>query len=391
MTEVYLDNAATTMVDKRVKEEMDKYYDVIYGNPSSFHSVGLKANLALDDARERAARMLKCKPKSIIFTSGGTESINLAIKGVARANKAKGRHIITTKIEHHAVIHTCEYLEEYEGFDVTYLDVDKQGIVSPKALREAIREDTILISIAYANNEIGTIQPIKALTAVAKEHKVLFHTDACQAAGYLDLDVDALGVDLLSINGSKIYGPKGVGLLYVRQGVRILPIIHGGGQEFGMRAGTENVPLIRGFVKALEISEEMKEEEVGRLTGLRDYFIKQLLKIPKTILNGHGEQRLPNNVNVSFLDIEGEALLLLLDNKGVFVSSGSACTSHTLDPSHVIIATGAPYEVAHGSIRFTLGRHTVKEDIDYLLSVLPDCIAKLRKMSPVDIKMEDLA
>lgn len=391
MTEVYLDNAATTMVDKRVKEEMDKYYDVIYGNPSSFHSVGLKANLALDDARERAARMLKCKAKSIIFTSGGTESINLAIKGVARANKAKGRHIITTKIEHHAVIHTCEYLEEYEGFDVTYLDVDKQGIVSPKALREAIREDTILISIAYANNEIGTIQPIKALTAVAKEHKVLFHTDACQAAGYLDLDVDALGVDLLSINGSKIYGPKGVGLLYVRQGVRILPIIHGGGQEFGMRAGTENVPLIRGFVKALEISEEMKEEEVERLTELRDYFIKQLLKIPKTILNGHGEQRLPNNVNVSFLDIEGEALLLLLDNKGVFVSSGSACTSHTLDPSHVIIATGAPYEVAHGSIRFTLGRHTAKEDIDYLLSVLPDCIAKLRKMSPVDLKMEDVA
>jgi len=388
MSEVYLDNAATTKLDPAVKVEMDKCFEY-FGNPGSFHSTGLKAKRILENIRVKAAGLLNCSPKSVIFTGSGTESINLAIQGVARSNKNK-KHIITTKIEHKAALQTCEYLQTHEGFDVTYLDVDKHGFVSPDSLNDAIREDTALITIGYANNEIGTVQNIKELAAVAKKNGVIFHTDACQAAGYLNTDVSELDVDLMTVNGSKLYGPKGVGLLYVRPGIRIHPLIHGGGQEFGLRAGTENIPIIAGFVKALEIARQSQKEEAKRLAELRDYFIGELLRIPKTLLNGPKDSRLPNNVNVSFIDIEGEALLLLLDNKGIYASSGSACTSNTLDPSHVVIATGVPYEVAHGSIRFTLGRHTTKKELDYVLSVLPGFVHKLREISPVNLEMEEV-
>jgi cysteine desulfurase len=388
MSEVYLDNAATTKLDPAVKAEMDKCFEH-FGNPGSFHSAGLKAKRILENIREKAANILNCNPKSIIFTGSGTESINLAIQGIARANKNK-KHIITTKIEHKATLQTCEYLETHEGFDITYLDVNREGFVSADSLGEAIRDDTSLVSIGYANNEIGTIQNIKELASITKKNGVLFHTDACQAAGYLDIDVESLNVDLMTINGSKLCGPKGTGLLYIRPGVRIHPLIHGGGQEFGVRAGTENIPIIAGLVKALELARQNQKEEIKRLTELRDYLINQVLRIPKTILNGPMEKRLPNNVNVSFIDIEGEALLLLLDSKGIFASSGSACTSNTLDPSHVVIATGVPYEVAHGSIRFTLGKQTTKKEIDYVLSVLPSFVHKLREISPVNIEMEEV-
>ncbi|MBW3018993.1 aminotransferase class V-fold PLP-dependent enzyme [Candidatus Woesearchaeota archaeon] len=388
MSEVYMDNAATTRLDPAVKAEMDKCFEH-YGNPGSFHSAGLRAKRILESAREKAAALLNCNPKSIIFTGSGTESINLAIQGIARADRKK-KHIITTRIEHKAILETCEYLEVHEGYDVTYLDVNAQGFVSPEDLKSAIRDNTVLVTIGYANNEIGTVQPIKELASIAREKNILFHTDACQAAPYLDIDVEGLGVDLMTVNGSKLYGPKGIGLLYVREGVRIHPLIHGGGQEFRLRSGTESVPIIAGFVKSLEIARQSRESETARLAGLRDYFISELLRIPKTMLNGPVDNRLPNNINVSFIDIEGEALLLLLDSKGIFASSGSACTSHTLDPSHVVIATGVPYEAAHGSIRFTLGKHTTKEDIDYVLSVLPGFVHKLREISPVNLEMEDI-
>ncbi|MEM4368960.1 MAG: IscS subfamily cysteine desulfurase, partial [Candidatus Woesearchaeota archaeon] len=369
---IYLDHAATTYTRPEVKEAMLPYFDENFGNPGSFNSFGLAASTAVANARLSVAKILNCNPREVVFTGSGTESINLAIKGVARAMKNKGRHIITSKIEHHAVLSTCEYLEKEEGFEVTYLDVDRYGMVLPEVLEKAIRDDTILVSIMYANNEIGTINPIKELATVAKAHNVYFHTDACQAAGFLELDVQALGVDLLSINGSKIYAPKGIGALFVRQGVPIKPIIHGGGQEFGLRSGTENVPYIVGFSKALELAQAERKSESARLSKLRDKLINGILtSIPKSFLNGHPIQRLPNNANITILDVEGEAMLLMLNEHGICASTGSACTSQKLEPSHVILGIGLPYEAAHGSLRFTLGLKTTETDIDKVLEVLP--------------------
>src|SRR3989344_8908867 len=392
MKEIYLDNAATTKIRQEVKEEMLKYLDVVYGNPGSFHAKGLEAKEALEDARERVAKLINAKSKEIIFTGGGTESINLALKGLAKAMRDKGNHIITTRIEHHAVLHTCEYLERYESCEVTYLDVDEYGMVNPKDVESAIKGNTILITIMYANNEIGTINPIEEIGVIARKHNVYFHTDACQAAGYSDLDVEKLNIDLMTVNGSKIYGPKGVGMLYVKTGIQLVPLIHGGGQERNLRSGTENVPGIMGFAKAFEIAQAERGNEVLRLTKLRDKLVNEILKnIPKTFLNGHPTQRLPNNANVSILDIEGEALILYLNEYGIYTSTGSACTSQTLDPSHVVIATGLPYEAAHGSIRFTLGRETTEEDIDKVLNVLPGIVKILRQISPVNVKEEHIA
>jgi cysteine desulfurase len=387
---IYLDNAATTYMDPRVRKEMEKYFEKEFGNPNSFHEMGLRARKAVEKSREKVAKILNARPEEIVFTGSGTESINLAIKGVARANRDKGKHIITSKIEHHAVLDTCGYLEKYEGFKVTYLDVDKYGLVNPKDLEKSIRKDTILITIMYANNEIGTIQPIGEIGKIARKRNIYFHTDACQAGGYLDINVKKLNVDLLTLNGSKIYGPKGTGILYIRSGTRIHPIIHGGGQEFGLRSGTENVPGIVGFAKALEIAQRERRKESKRLIKLRDKLIKGITtKIPKSFLNGHPTKRLPNNVNVSILDIEGEALLLYLNRNGIYASTGSACTSKSLDPSHVITAIGLPYEAAHGSIRFSLGRKTKEKDIDRVLDVLPRIVEKLRSMSPVRLDVRD--
>lgn len=398
MREVYLDHAATTYLDPRVKEAMESYWEIEYGNPSSLYRTGRRAKDALDEARGVIALYLHSRPEEIIFTGGGTEAINLAIFGVARFYKDQGKHLITSKIEHHAVLHSMEALAK-EGFEITYLDVDEYGLVDPINLRQAIRPDTILVSIMYANNEIGTIEPIEEIGKVVKEVRserktagintpIFFHTDACQAAGSLDMDVEKLGVDLLAFNGSKIYGPKGVGALYIRRGVRVKPIIYGGGQENNLRSGTENVPGIVGFAKAFELAQKEQEKENERLTELRDYLTGRLLKeIPKTVLNGHPTKRLPNNVNVSVLDIEGEGVILYLDAKGVYISTGSACTSTTLDPSHVILALGQPYEYAHGSLRFTLGKRTTKDDLDYVMEVFPGIVEKLRRISPVRMEV----
>ncbi|MFH1364327.1 MAG: cysteine desulfurase NifS [Candidatus Aenigmatarchaeota archaeon] len=389
--EIYLDHTATTYVIPEVKKEMDKYFSDEFGNPGSFNTIGLRAKQAIDDSREKVASILNARPEEIIFTGSGTESINLAIKGVARANKKKGNHIITSKIEHHAVLDTCEYLEKDEGFRVTYLDVDKYGLVDVDQLRKSITKDTILITIMYANNEIGTIEPVAEIGKIAREKQILFHTDACQAAGSLDIDVEKLHVDLMSLNGSKMYGPKGVGMLYVRKGVPIKPIIHGGGQEFGLRSGTENVPYIVGFAKALEIAQKSMDEEATRMTKLRDYMIKRVLETnTKSFLNGHPTKRLPNNINITFLDVEGEAVLLHLNKHGICASTGSACTSKTLDPSHVILATGLPYEAAHGSIRFSLGKKTSKKEIDAVIKVLPKIVEELRSISPVKIEKSEI-
>src|SRR3989344_1737731 len=389
--EIYFDHASTTYVDERVKEAMDKYFSDEYGNPGSFNTVGLRAKNAMDESREKISKILNCTPQEVIFTGSGTESINLAIKGFAKANKNKGNHIITQKTEHEAVLETCNYLEKEEGFKVTYLDVDEYGLIIPDELEKAITNETILVSIMYANNEIGTVQNIKEISEICRKHKVKFHTDACQAAGYLDIDVQNLGIDLMSINGSKLYGPKGIGLLYARRGTIIKPIIHGGGQEFGLRSGTENIPYIVGFAKALEIAQREKDAEVTRLTNLRDYLINNIIdNIPKTFLNGHPSNRLPNNVNITFLDVEGEAIMLMMNEYGICASSGSACTSKSLDPSHVILGIGLPYEAAHGSIRFTLGKRTTKEGIDKLLNVLPGIIEYLRQASPVNLSLKDV-
>jgi len=389
--EIYLDHSATTYMIPEVKEEMDRFFSTDYGNPGSFNSIGLRAKRAVDDARFKIASLMNADIREIIFTGSGTESINLAIKGAARTLKKKGNHIITSKIEHHAVLDTCEYLENEEGFKVTYLDVDKFGMIDLKALEKAITNDTILITIMYANNEIGTIQPIVEIGKIAKKHKILFHTDACQAAGYLDIDVNNLNVDLMSLNGSKLYGPKGIGLLFKRRGVDIKPIIHGGGQEFGLRSGTENVPHIVGFAKALELAQESRKEESERLIKLRDELVKGVTEtISKSFLNGHPIERLPNNANITILDVEGEAILLHLNKHEIYASSGSACTSNTLDPSHVILATGLPYEAAHGSIRFTLGRKTTKKDVEMVINVLPEIVKELRDISPVNVELSDV-
>ncbi len=408
MREVYLDHAATTYLDPRVKEAMEPYWTEDFGNPSSLYRTGRRAKDALDSARETVARILACRGDEIVFTGGGTEAINLALLGTARMYSGLGKHIITSKIEHHAVLHACAALEK-EGFEVTYLDVDEYGLVNPESVRNALRPDTIIVAIMYANNEIGTIEPIAQIANVIRDFKKqkaentpkivddprfaarnmpLFFTDACQAAGVLDMKVGDLGVDLLAFNGSKIYGPKGVGCLYMKKGVRVKPLLYGGGQENNIRSGTENVPGIVGLAKAFEIAEREQEEENKRLAGLRDYFIREITaRIPKIVLNGHPEKRLPNNVNISVLDIEGEAALLYLDEKGIYISTGSACTSTTLDPSHVILALGRPYEYAHGSLRFTLGKRTTKEDLDYVLEMFPQIIEKLRKISPIVMEL----
>ncbi len=391
MKKIYLDHAATTPVDARVLKAMLPFFSEKFGNPSSFHSLGLEAKNALDAARSKIARLLNCVPEEIIFTGSGTESCNLAVKGVALAQKRKGKHIITSKIEHHAVLNSCEWLEKKMGFSITYLGVDCNGLVNPKDVEKAIRSDTVLISIMFANNEIGTIQPIKKIAGIAKKHGILFHTDACQAAGFLGLDVKKLGVDLMTINGSKIYAPKGTGLLFVKQGVELMPLIHGGAHEFGLRAGTENVAGIVALSTALEIAQRERKRESKRLSALRDYFIKQILNsVPRTILNGHPKKRLPNNVNVSFLDVEGESVLLHLDSLGICASTGSACSSQSLDPSHVILAIRPHYEAAHGSIRFSLGRKTTKKEIDFVLAVLPGIIEKLRALSPVHLSKKEV-
>jgi len=388
---IYLDHSATTYMRPEVFAAMKPYFEDIYGNPSSFHTVGLRAKEALDTSRETIAKCLNCKPNEIIFTGSGTESCNLAIKGIAFANKNKGRHIITQSTEHHAVLHSVEWLKKTQGFEVTYLDVDKFGQISLDDLESAIREDTILITIMYANNEIGTIQPIKEIAKIARKHGVIFHTDACQAGGLMEIDVENLGVDMMTLNGSKIYGMKGTGLLYRKKGIHLESWIHGGSHEFGLRAGTENIPGIVALAKALELGQSERVEESKRLIQLRDHFVNQVVElIPDTFLNGHPTERLPNNANISFLNIEGEAMALMLDYLGIHISSGSACTSQSLKPSHVILSLGLPYEASHGSIRFSFGKRTIKEDIDYVLEHLPGVVERLRSMSPVRLKKSEV-
>ncbi len=398
MKEVYLDNAATTKTDPRVVEAMLPYFSEKYGNPSSMYKIGHEAKIALDDARERIAKILGgVRSDEIIFTSGGTESDNLAILGSARKHKDTKKHIITSQIEHHAVLHPCEKLEK-EGFEVTYLPVDRYGLVDPEDVKNALRKDTVLVSIMYANNEVGTVEPISEISDVIKEFRdknntqfPYFHTDACQASGYLNLNINDLGVDMLTLNGSKVYGPKGIGILYINSKVRIEPLVFGGGQEKNLRSGTENVASIVGLATALEIAEEEKERETERLLKLGEKLKNGVLNsIPKTFLNGHPTKRLPNNVNITILDIEGEALILHLDQFGIYTSTGSACTSASLDPSHVILAMGLPYEAAHGSLRFAMGRYTTEEDIDYVLETLPKVVENLRRISPTKVDMKKI-
>jgi len=386
--DIYLDHAATTPMDSVVKAAMDPYFCEEFGNPSGFYEIGLRAQEALEGARGNTAKILNCSPREIVFCGSGTESDNLAILGTARAKGAG--HIITSSIEHHAVLDTVEQLKK-EGFETTILSVDRDGLVDPKELEEAIREDTILASIMYANNEVGTVQPIKELAAICREKGVLFHTDACQTGCFLDLDVKELDVDLMTLNGSKIYGPKGVGCLYVRSGIKLQPLVYGGGQERGLRSGTENVPGIVGFAKALEIAQGKRTKENARLKKLQSKLIEGLTtKIDKCFLNGDAEKRLPNNVNVTILDVEGESVGLFLNELGVYASTGSACTSKSLDPSHVITALGLPYEAAHGSMRFTLGRSTESKDIDFVLEIMPKIVGILRKISPLDLDSNEI-
>ena len=391
--EVYLDHAATTPLHPAVREAMLPYLGEKFGNPSSFHGVGKKWKDDVDHARERVARVLHVRADEILFTSGGTESDNLAILGYARMNQSQGKHLITLSIEHHAVLETMMHLEKKEGFEVTYLEPDRDGLVTVEQVEAALREDTILVSIMYANNEIGTIEPIAQIGNVIQKwrevHKrpvLKFHTDACQTTGYLDLDVEKLHVDMFTLNGSKMYGPKGIGLLYVKRGIKLEPLQFGGSQERALRPGTENIAGIIGMATALELAQADREQETQRLIPLRDRLIEGIRSsIPKTRLNGHPTTRLPNNVNISIMDIEGEALILYLDAQGVYASTGSACTSASLDPSHVILALGLPYEVAHGSLRLTLGRSTTQEDVDYVIEVLPSLVEKLRSISPVHV------
>lgn len=390
---VYLDHGATTPLDPRVFEAMLPYLKEKYGNPSSFHSIGKQAKDDLDDARDTLARLLHVRPDEILFTSGGTESDNLGILGYARANQKQGKHLITSAIEHHAVLEAMIHLEKKEGFEVTYLSPNKEGLVHPDQVAAALRPDTILVSIMYANNEIGTIEPISSIGNVIQKYRQttgnawpVFHTDACQATGFLDLNVEKLHVDMLTLNGSKMYGPKGVGLLYVKRGIKLQPLQFGGPQERALRPGTENIAGVIGMARALELVQTQKEQESKRLCELRDMLIDGVIaKIPKVRVNGDRIHRLPNNVNISFMDVEGEALLLYLDAAGIYASTGSACTSASLDPSHVILALGMPYEVAHGSLRFTLGHSTTKEDIEYVLEKLPSLVEKLRSISPVRV------
>ena len=381
MDRIYLDNAATTAVSPEVLTAMLPYFTECYGNPSSIHSTGRDAHKAVDASRRQVAAAINADPSEIYFTAGGSESDNWAIKGTAFAKRDKGNHIITTAIEHHAVLHTCQWLEK-QGFEVTYLPVDENGLVSVEDVEKAITDKTILISVMAANNEIGTIEPIAEIGALARSRGILFHTDAVQAVGAIPLDVKAMNIDMLSMSGHKFHGPKGIGALYIRKGVRLDTLIAGGAQERGKRAGTENLPGIVGIGKAIEIATRDMEANAARMTALRDKLIHGILEsIPDVRLNGHPTRRLPNNVNVSVRYIEGEALLLRLDLAGIAGSSGSACTSGSLDPSHVLLAIGLPHEIAHGSLRLTLGTDTTEADIDEVLDKLPGIVKNLRDMS----------
>lgn len=385
---IYMDNAATTPLKREVLDAMMPYLTEEYGNASSIYATGRDARSALDEARQTAADALGAKANEIYFTSCGSEADNWAIKGVAYAHQNRGKHIISTQIEHHAVLHTLQYLEK-QGFEVTYLPVDEYGLISLDDLKGAIRADTILITIMFANNEIGTIEPIKEIAQIAHEHKIIFHTDAVQAVGHVPIDVKDLGVDLLSLSAHKIYGPKGVGALYIKNGVKLDTFMHGGAQERGRRAGTENVAGIVGLAKALALAAADLEQNIAHLTSLRDRLIDGVQKqIPFCRLNGHPTKRLCNNVNFSFQYIEGESLLLMLDMKGVAASSGSACTSGSLDPSHVLLAIGLPHEIAHGSLRLSIGDFTTEEDVDYVLEVLGPIVQRLREMSPLYEEVE---
>lgn len=381
MRKVYMDYAATTYVKKEVLEEMMPYFTEKFGNPSSFYSISRETKIALDEARSRVAKALNCLSSEVYFTGGGSEADNWAIKGIASANKEKGNHIITTKIEHHAVLHTCEFLEKH-GFEVTYLNVDKEGFVNLEELKKSITDKTILVSVMFANNEIGTIQPIKEIGSICREKGVIFHTDAVQALGNVKIDVQDMNIDLLSLAGHKIYGPKGVGALYIRKGIKIDNLIHGGGQERARRSGTENTASIVGLGKAVELAIENLEEHNKYLVKLRDKLIDGLLKIPNTKLNGPlGDKRLPGNVNVVFEYVKGDSVILNLDFAGICASSGSACTSGFLNPSHVLLAIGLSKDLAEGSLRLTLGDDSTEEDVDYVLEVLPPIIERIRKTS----------
>ena len=379
---IYMDNAATTSTRSEVLETMLPYFTQQYGNPSSIHAFGREAHRALENARKQVAAALNCEAREVFFTAGGSESDNWAIRCALQAKQ--GKHIITSAIEHHAVLHTCEYMEK-QGYEVTYLPVDEFGLVSPEDVKKAIRPDTVLITIMAANNEIGTLQPVEAIGKIAKEAGVLFHTDAVQAVGAVPVDVKAWNVDMLSLSGHKLHAPKGVGALYIRKGLRISNLIYGGAQERGLRAGTENLPGIVALGKAIELAVAEMPEYAQRVSALRDKLIDGILaKIPDVQLNGHRTQRLPGNVNVSIRYVEGEALLMRLDMAGIAASSGSACTSGSLDPSHVLLAIGLPHEIAHGSLRLSLGRDTTEEEVDYVLEKLPEIVKTLRAMSPLN-------
>ena len=380
---IYLDNAATTKTRPEVVEAMLPYFTEFYGNPSSIYSFSDEPKKAVAAGRETIAKSIGAKINELYFTGGGSESDNWALKATAEAYKSKGNHIITSKIEHHAILHTCEWLEQH-GYEVTYIDVDENGVLKLDELKKAIRPTTILISVMFANNEIGTIQPIKEIGQIAKEHGILFHTDAVQAYGHVPINVDELNIDMMSASGHKINGPKGIGFLYIRTGVKIRSFIHGGAQERKRRAGTENVPGIVGFGKAAEIAAANMEERSKYESELRDYLMDRVIaEIPYARINGGRENRLPNNANFSFQFIEGESMLIMLDDKGICGSSGSACTSGSLDPSHVLLAIGLPHEIAHGSLRLTLSEETTKEDIDYTVESLKAIVSRLRSMSPL--------
>ena len=381
---IYLDNAATTKTAPEVVEAMLPYFSEFYGNPSSIYEIAGKSKEAITKAREQIAQVIGARPEEIYFTAGGTEADNWALAATYEAYASKGNHIITTKIEHHAILHTCEYLEKQRGARVTYVDVDENGIVKLDDLQKAITPETILISVMTANNEIGTIQPVEEIGRIAKEHNILFHTDAVQAFGQIPLNVDECHIDMLSSSGHKINGPKGIGFLYIRKGVKIRSFIHGGAQERKRRAGTENVPGIVGYGAAAKMAVDTMKERTAKEAELRDHLIHRILtEIPHSRLNGDPVKRLPNNCNISFEFIEGESLLIMLDMKGIAASSGSACTSGSLDPSHVLLAIGLPHEIAHGSLRLTLSAETTREDIDYTVDQIKEIVARLRSMSPL--------
>jgi len=383
MENIYFDNSATTKLDEHVFKNMLPYFSNEYGNASSIYKIGRDSRKAVEDAREKVAKAINCEPNEIYFTSGGTESDNTAIRGIAYAYKEKGNHIITSKIEHPAVLETCKQLEK-EGFEVTYLNVDSEGFVKLDELVKSIKKETILISIMFANNEIGTIEPVEEIGRIARNYGILFHTDAVQAVGSIKIDVQEMNIDMLSISAHKFYGPKGIGALYVKKGIKFQKFMNGGHQEKGKRAGTENVPAIVGLGEAIENVYNNLEEHTNKIKKLRDYYVEEVQKrIPYIKINGSMEKRLPGNSNISFRFIEGEGMLLNLDLKGICASSGSACTSGSLDPSHVLLAIGLPHEIAHGSLRISIGKYNTKEEVDYLLDNLEEIVTRLRNMSPL--------